>query len=254
MPRRFAAIAAFALALALILIAVPRGSDAANANIGYVDFGFGTGPGGMPSGPDKAADADIDATADKPQSKLWYNDGLWWAVMFDSVSADWHIFKLDRAAEQWVDTGTPVDGRVGTLSDALWDGQKLYVASQVVAISSPTAPKASATGQPARLYRYSYSSASKTYWLDTGFPAAINNNSSETLTIAKDSTGRIWATWTQVSGSSTTGFTSTVYVNSTAGSDNAWGTPMALPVAGANPAPDDISAVVAFGSNRIGVL
>src|SRR3954447_6832629 len=215
-------------------------ATAAVGDIGFVDQSF-TGVTNPP-------------TSDKPQSKLWFNDGLWWAVMFDPASTDWHIFRLDRATEHWVDTGTPVDGRVTTLPDALWDGQKLYVASQVVSITTTAAPKASAAGQPARLYRFSYLPATKTYALDTGFPAAINNNSSETLTIDKDSTGRLWATWTQVSGSSTTGFTNTVYVNSTVGSDNVWGTPMVLPVAGANPDVDDISAVVAFGGNRIGVM
>src|SRR4051795_2181732 len=220
----------------------PLGAPAATAaagDIGFVDQSF-TGVTNPP-------------TSDKPQSKLWFNDGLWWATMFDPVSLTWHIFQLDRATEKWVDTGTQVDNRPQTLSDALWDGQKLYIASQWVTISSTAAPKASVV-KPARLYRYSYLPASKTYVLDTGFPATINNNSSETLNIDKDSTGRLWATWTQVSGSSTTGFTNTVYVNSTVGSDNVWGTPMVLPVAGANPDVDDISAVVAFGSNRIGVM
>src|SRR5829696_6550392 len=67
-------------------------------------------------------------TSDKPQSKLWYNDGRWWATMFHSASSTWHIFRLDRQAEKWIDTGVRVDDRRQTLSDALWDGQKLYIA------------------------------------------------------------------------------------------------------------------------------
>jgi hypothetical protein len=191
-------------------------------------------------------------TSDKPQSKLWFNDGSWWANMFDTVSKTWHIFRLDRQTQTWVDTGTQVDNRPETLSDALWDGQKLYIASQWVTISTTEAPKASLS-KPARLYRYSYLAATKTYVLDAGFPVAINNNSSESLTIDKDSTGRIWATWTQVSGSSTTGFTSAVYVNSSP-TGEVWGTPMVLPVSGAQPGPDDISGVVAYNGNKIGVL
>src|SRR3954451_1397565 len=225
------------------LTVVPLSAPAATAatgDIGFVDQSF-TGVTNPP-------------TSDKPQSKLWFNDGLWWATMFDPVSVTWHIFRLDRATQTWVDTGTQVDNRVQTLSDALWDGQKLYIASQWVTISTTAAPKASVVNKPARLYRYSYLPASKTYVLDSGFPAVINDNSSETLNIDKDSTGRLWATWTQVSGSSATGFTNAVYVNSTVGSDNVWGTPMVLPVAGANPDVDDISAVVAFGGNRIGVM
>ena len=192
-------------------------------------------------------------TSDKPQSKLWFNDGLWWATMFDSVSLTWHIFRLDRVTEHWVDTGTRVDDRPQTLSDALWDGQHLYIGSQWVTVSTVESPKASVSGRPARLYRYSYDAGTKTYQLDAGFPAAINNNSSESLTIDEDSTGRIWATWTQVSGSSSTGFTNAVYVNSSE-DGQVWGTPTGLPVAGAHPGPDDISGIVAYGTNKIGVL
>jgi hypothetical protein len=217
---------------------VPQ-ANAADGDIGTADQSFS----GVTNPP----------TSDKPQSKLWFNDGSWWANMFDSVSKTWHIFRLDRQSQTWVDTGTQVDNRPETLSDALWDGQKLYIGSQWVTISTTEAPKASLSNKPARLYRYSYLAATKTYVLDAGFPVAINNNSSESLTIDKDSTGRIWATWTQVSGSSTAGFTSAVYVNSSPTGD-VWGTPMVLPVSGANPGPDDISGVVAYGGNKIGVL
>jgi len=217
---------------------VPQ-ANAAAADIGTVDQSFS----GVTNPP----------TSDKPQSKLWFNDGLWWANMFDSASKTWHIFRLDRQSQTWVDTGTQVDNRLETLSDALWDGQKLYIGSQWVTVSTVAAPKASLSNRPARLYRYSYLAATKTYVLDAGFPVAINNNSSESLTIDKDSTGRIWATWTQVSGSLDTGFTSAVYVNSSP-TGEVWGTPMVLPVSGANPDPDDISAVVAYSGNKIGVM
>lgn len=191
-------------------------------------------------------------TADKPQSKLWFNDGLWWAVMFDSASLSWHIFRLDRSTETWIDTTTRVDDRPQASADALWDGQKLYIASQWVTASTTEKPKA-AIQKPARLYRYSYDPSTKSYTLDLGFPTVISNSSSESLTIDRDSTGRIWATWTQVSGSTTTGFTNAVYVNSSA-TGAVWGTPMVLPVTGAHPAPDDISGVVAYGTNKIGVM
>ena len=134
--------------------------------------------------------------------------------MFEPVSKTWHIFRLDRSTQKWVDTGTRVDDRPQTLSDALWDGQKLYVASQWATVSSDSSVRTSVSGRPARLYRYSYNASSKTYTLDPGFPSNINNYSSESLTIDKDSTGRLWATWTQVSGSSTAGYTSKVYINS----------------------------------------
>ncbi len=196
-------------------------------------------------------------TADKPQSKLWFNDGLWWANMW--TASGWYIHRLDRSTDTWVNTGTAVDARPQSLSDALWDGSKLYIGSQYVTVSDDVTVRPSVS-QPARFYRYSYDSVAKTYSLDAGFPSAISNNSSESLTIDKDTTGRLWASWTKVSGSSTTGYTTDVYVNSSA--DGAtWETPTVLPAPGANTSvgTDDISAIVAYGKSspdkgQIGVL
>jgi PKD repeat protein len=182
------------------------------------------------------------ATGEKPESKLWWTDGAWWGVLFDSASQTYHIFRLDRTQQTWTDTKTLVDNRPKSRADTLWDGQHLYVSSHVFATSASTG----ASGNPARLSRYSYDSTSKTFSLDPGFPATINDYSSETLTIDKDATGALWATWVQGS---------RVYINRTNGSDDAWETPFALPVQGADTLKsDDISAVAAFGGNKIGVM
>ncbi|MER7274505.1 hypothetical protein ABT369_08620 [Dactylosporangium sp. NPDC000244] len=181
------------------------------------------------------------ATGEKPESKVWWNDGVWWATLYDTISQTHHIFRLDRSTETWIDTGTQTDNRAATHSDTLWDGTHLYVASHVKASSSSGAT----SGNPARLYRYSYTPATRTYTLNTGFPVQIDNYSSETLTIDKDSTGALWATWTQGS---------KVYANSTTGSDTTWGTPFVLPVTGASSLdPDDISSIVAMG-DKVGVM
>jgi len=190
-------------------------------------------------------------TSDKPQSKLWWNDGSWWADMWTTGSG-WHIYRLNRATASWVDTGVLNDNRGNTLSDTLWDGTHLYIASHMVTVSSDGSPVDSVSGQPARLYRYSYSNG--TYTLDSGFPAVITNNSSESMTIDEDSTGVIWATWTQVAGNSTAGYTNTVYANYSAPGGGSWAAPFVLPVSSPHPAPDDISAVVAYGQKKIGVM
>lgn len=93
-------------------------------------------------------------TSDKPQSKLWWNDGSWWADMWTTGSG-WHIYRLDRGTHTW-DTGTLNDARGNTLADALWDGTHLYIASHVVGVSTNSKPVDSVAGQPAYLYRYSY--------------------------------------------------------------------------------------------------
>jgi len=241
MRRAYTAILA---AVALVLTGLGGGALSASAttgDIGYLDQAYN----GSVNPP----------TSDKPQSKLWYTGGLWWADMFDTVSKTWHIFRLDRATEKWVDTGTVVDSRPNTLADALWDGSHLYIASHVVTVSTDEAPKPSVAASPAYLYRYTYSATAKKFTLDGGFPSTITTQSSESMTIDKDSAGVIWATWTQVSGSATLGYTSSVYVNGTnPKNEKAWGTPFVMPVVGAKVAPDDISGVVAFGKNKIGVL
>ena len=190
-------------------------------------------------------------TADKPESKLWWNDGAWWADMWTSGSG-WHIYKLDRANQKWVDTGVPIDNRADTLADTLWDGTHLYIASHVVTASSETVTEPSLPNQPAKLYRYSYSNG--TYKLDTGFPTTIATKSSESMTIDKDSTGVVWATWTEVNATATGSYTSSVMVNNSGPDGTSWGTPSVLPVNNVHPAVDDISAVVAFNKKQIGIM
>jgi hypothetical protein len=184
-------------------------------------------------------------TASKPESKLWWNDGTWWSVMWSGTtgSAGFHIFRLSADHTTWVDTGIPVDDRPGTRADALWDGSHLYVASHVF---STCGCSTSSAGKPARVYRYSYNPILRTYSLDAGFPVAINDTASETLVIDKDSRGTLWATWAQ---------DGVVKLAHTSGSDAVWTAPFTLPAAGATGLKsDDISSVVAFGTDKVGVM
>src|SRR6266498_3158040 len=88
---------------------------------GYSDFSFAYSGVATP-------------TADKPQSKLWFNDGIWWASMFNNTNNPWpafHIYKLDRTTLSWRDSGSEIDSRPTSQGDFLWDSgaQKLYVVS-----------------------------------------------------------------------------------------------------------------------------
>src|SRR3954468_14773305 len=70
-------------------------------------------------------------TAEKPESKLWFNDGTWWGSLFDNASQAFHIYRFNAATQSWTDTGTAIDDRNLSRPDTLWDGQHLYVASHL---------------------------------------------------------------------------------------------------------------------------
>ena len=209
--------------------ALPAGSRRAGASgeVGFRDFSYlgATSP-----------------TGQKPQSKLWFHDGLWWGVLFNTSAQRFHIYRFNWAAQTWVDTGTVVDDRQGSSADCLWDGRRLYVAS---AVSSNSL---SDTGL--RVLRYSYSSVTQTYSRDGGFPVVVASATVEAVVLDKDTTGRLWVTYTDGNGAGGR----QVYVAHSTANDKNWTAPYVLPVAGAaNLTGDDISALVAFDS-QIGVM
>src|SRR5215203_2486571 len=169
----------------------------ASADSGYRDFSF-------------SAINVLSPTGEKPQSKLWFNDG------------------------------TALDDRNPSKADTLWDGTHLYLVS---------ATQSSTSGGSARLYRYSYDTATKRYTLNPGFPLNITSAGMEAIVLDKDSTGKLWVTYTQGN---------QVYVNRSLGNDQSWGTPFVLPVQGTAVSADDISGIVAFDTStaapQIGVM
>ncbi|MDQ0147019.1 Ig-like domain-containing protein [Pseudarthrobacter niigatensis] len=96
---------------------------------------------------------------------------------------------------------------------------------------------------PTTMRRYSYNTSTKTY---TSLGSTqINNQKTETLSIDKDSTGRVWATWQQGN---------RIFLNVTDTAGVNWGTPFQHPAALSNVSVDDNSAVIAFGGNKVGVM
>src|SRR5436309_3132286 len=193
-------------------------------------------------------------TADKPQSKLWFQDGTWWGLRYSTSSHATDIFSLDVSRQIWMDTGMTVDSRPTARGDALWDSQtgKLYVVSGTTVVSefgTPPSPSDVAAGS-AELSRFSYNPSARNYTLDAGFPATVHSGSTESITLAKDSTGLLWVTYTLVNPDNT----SAVYVNHSVGNDTTWGSPFVLPTTAAGVHYDDISAIVAFQGTKIGVM
>jgi hypothetical protein len=203
------------------------------AEYGYRDFTFHTECSSTPTG-------------EKPESKLWWNDGYWWGSLCAADKEEYRIHRFNRTTQSWEDTGVQLDDRKNSKADVLWDGTKLYVASHVF---SNTGSSASGT-QRGRLYRYSYDASDKKYIPDPGFPIYINSARGETLVIDKAPNGRLWTTFVQ---------DTKVMINHSIDSDTNWETPFALPVPNANTIKDDdISSLISFDTNtlnpKIGVL
>ena len=172
-------------------------------------------------------------------SALWFNDGFWWGNLWDTASSDFHIFRFNGATSSWADTGVLTEARANTHHDVLWDGTTLYVASyQFVNDGLPAEPNF-----PTTMRRFSYDSGTKKYSLLSS--TNINNYRVETLSIDKDSTGRVWATWPQGN---------RIYLNVTDTDGKTWGTPFPHPAALSNVSIDDTSAVIAFGPGKMGVM
>ena len=179
-------------------------------------------------------------TGTKRQSNsLWFNDGIWWGNLWDAGSSSFRIFRFNPATNAWSSTGVVTESRANTHHDVLWDGKTLYVASfKFVNDGLPAEPNF-----PTTMRRYSYNTSTKTY---TSLGSTqINNQKTETLSIDKDSTGRVWATWQQGN---------RIFLNVTDTAGVNWGTPFPHPAALSNVSVDDNSAVIAFGGNKVGVM
>lgn len=169
-------------------------------------------------------------TGDKPQSKLWYQDGAWWALMLSPNDASVHIYEL-MVDHTWRDTGTVVDTRSDSTGDALWNGTFLYVASRQAS-------------SPLRVSRFSYDTNTRTWAPSSGFPVSVGTGGSESATIAQDTTGTLWVTYTQGK---------KVLVARTTTDDRIWTAPFSPNVPDVSISSDDISAVISF-DGKVGVL
>ena len=226
------------LVAALLLPGVVR------ADIGIQGRAYTIGTGGSP-------------TTSKPESKLWFHDGFWWASMFakTGTTGNYDIFKL--VGNTWTDTGVVIDSRDSTRQDVLSDGDTLYVASHKF---QQTPTFSNVTGNEMRLYRFSYNTSTDTYTVDDLDPGApdytqIDLQRSEALVMDKDSTGQLWASWVQQD----SGGTYDVFINHTTGACGGscdWAGASVLPgstALGPVNGDIDISSIIAFGGSKIGV-
>ena len=168
-------------------------------------------------------------TSDKPQSKLWYNDGFYWAVLQTEDGS--HIYKLSGGT--WTQqgfVGSETNHGVDGHEDVLWNGTELFVLTYA---SKP------------QLHAFTYDTALHTYNLEAGFPVSFSiAGGCETIVLDQDSTGRLWAAY-EGGGN--------IYAAYTTSADHrTWQSPGVILRSGVGD--DDVAAVVRFGGNKVGVF
>jgi len=167
------------------------------------------------------------STGEKPQSKIWYHDGSYWAVLKGPSG----VAIYEKQGATWVrGTFTNAVLTSGGNADVKWTGANLYVL--VYASTS-------------RVFEFTYNSPARSWVLTSGFPVTVPNPSgSETMVLESDSSGRLW---TAVEG----GGNVNVYY-STSADRKTWTTTPVVLQTGINA--DDICSIVAFGGNKVGVF
>jgi hypothetical protein len=181
------------------------------------------------AGPSYPATLTAGPSGDKQQSKVWRNSNAWWAVMVSATKGVPTIQEL-KADHTWRDTGVVVDTRADSTADVWYAANTLYVVSRT------------ATGNI--LYtRFAFNTTTRVWSKVTGFPVTVATGGTESASLARDSGGVMWATWTQGS--------RVWFAKSTGTNDKVWAKAL-LPVADNTVAPDDVSAILAF-NGKIGI-
>jgi hypothetical protein len=168
-----------------------------------------------------------ECTAEKPQSKLFYHAGAWWCVLqggsgvafYRLTAGTWQIGTFPGAVLQ-------SSGH----ADVKWNGTHLFA---LVHDATP------------RLYKYTYNSKAGSWVLLAGFPVDMPGpSSSETMVLEQDSSGRLWIT--------VEGGGSILVHYSTSPDHLTWSSLPTILASGVDT--DDISSVIAFHGDRIGVF
>ena len=239
--RPLAALVSVIMAIAgFVALEAPAHAADAGDKGPYYGQAAGTTGGHVPGSP----------TAQKPQSKLWFAHGSWWGALWSDTTTNtgeaFTIHRYDWGANTWSDTGVKLETRARSDLDLLWDGSKLYVASNTDA--------GTVVEQRVDVSRFSYSGG---VW-SLEWTTLVSNAYAYAPVIEKDSTGMLWMTYTQG--------TKVMVTHSMPGNEQSWETPYQLPTpngesdvsfdATADPSQSssDIASIVHFDGNKIGVL
>ncbi len=164
------------------------------------------------------------ATADKPQSKTWYHDGSWWAVVTDGEN----LSLFQHGSGSWEKRLIVGEANVGRC-DCFPAGDDLYALAF--------------NGRRTVLYRLTYSEGQ--YQKSDGWETPVElalGSSSETATLVRDTTGRLWV-------SAEEGLSIALYHS--LDDERTWTGPITIRDGVSD---DDISVMTTLPDSRIGVM
>src|SRR5262245_1272994 len=166
-------------------------------------------------------------TGEKPQSKAWYHDGTWWAILHGPSGLAFYEKSVTTWAKcSFIDAVLLPSGE----ADVKWDGSKL----QVLAYANTP-----------RYFEYTYDSSTRVWNLVPGFPVSVPRPSgSETMVLESDSSGRVWVT--------AEGNRAVNVYYTTSADHRTWSQNPVILQTGIDL--DDITSIVAFGGDKIGVF
>ncbi len=176
------------------------------------------------------------------KSQMWYNDNLWWGAFSNNLTGVYFFKEFGTTYAQ----GALIDGNFNGRPDVLWNGTNLFVLVYEF-------------NTQARLYKYSYNNVTNTYALLAGFPVilpltGIGTGTSDaqtgSITLAQDSTGKLWATYPGT-GQGSAGNVRVIW--STSANHLTWNTTGFVLATGASTTTQEVSNIVHFQGNKIGV-
>ena len=176
------------------------------------------------------------------KAQMWYNDSLWWGAFSDNRDGV-YFYKQSGAS---FTKGALIDGNYNGRPDVLWNGNNLFILVYEL-------------NTQARLYKYSYNPATQTHTLVTGFPttlpligigAGVTQSETGSITMAQDSTGKLWATYP---GTGPGGDSNYRVIWSTSADHKTWDTNGFILASGGTTLTQEVTTIVHFGGNKIGV-
>lgn len=179
------------------------------------------------NGPAYSPDLGNSATRPESQSKLWFHDGAWWALLLEPTGRTVRVFEL-MPDHSWRPTSAVLTEDAGDAGDALRDGDTVHVASR--------------HGDGSLHYvRLTYDGAARDYRADEP-RLVVSHGGRAAATIARDTTGRLWI-----------GYATPIRVVVSYSDDGVTWSPNIVLAARPEGGPSEMAALVAY-DDRVGVL